>query len=179
MTSKFGEMVGTQNCVKAYLEWMKGRETYLEVGSYHGVMIATLAEAFPGKKFYAVDSYDGIVRDKTCTSGETEYHVFKANTSHLGNVILYRVASEFILPQLFRMGCMFDAIFIDGDHREEGALGDLRGAWEILSSSGILGLHDVLSPGVAAAIVQFEDEQGLDGMLDSGYDVGYFIKGGR
>lgn len=172
-----GDMIGTNNCVKAYLKWMENRSNYLEIGSYHGVMISMLASTFPDKLFFAIDPYDSIERKGTSTSGRKELDIFKDNNAGLENVFLHIGTSRQILPQFLSNGYTFDTIFIDGDHNKESASYDIIMSWKLLSKDGVLGLHDMLLPGVHAAIEMLMELERLD-KIDTINDVGYFIKNG-
>lgn len=55
---------------------------------------------------------------------------------------------------------LFDAIFIDGDHRYEAVLSDSRQALTLLNPGGWIAWHDVggtHTPGVLQALLEFDE----------------------
>ncbi len=65
------------------------------------------------------------------------------NTEVWEMVEFYGEASQTVMPRLITAGRIFDAIFIDGDHRFDGAFCDAYFAHRLLKPGGVLIIDDV------------------------------------
>lgn len=131
----------------------------IEFGCYHGRSTRALADNTPGK-VYAVDPWDGkyLLNDGRPASFNTAcYDNFASNLdSHIksGKVIPIKNHSW-----AFKSPEKADFIFIDGDHRYEAVLDDIKHALKLLKMpGGILAGHDYGRedwPGVKKAVDDF------------------------
>jgi len=135
-----GSLVG-QDIINFFTKTMYAYETYLEIGSWDGISISYLAEAYPKKKFYAVDCFGGY-------GGRGHFEYFCENNKLLNNVFVYPHSSMDVLPELLKKGYTFDLIFIDGDHGYEIVTNDLEYSWKMLNPGGRIYMHDSDHPGI-------------------------------
>lgn len=123
----------------------------LEIGSSYGystVLMATVA-----RHVITVDCFDNeLVGHGSGTGGEDENRRAVLGSGLQDRITLIVGPSQNILPRL-RYG--FDLIFVDGDHRLEGATSDLTLSIPLLMPGGTLAVHDAITencPEVGAAI---------------------------
>jgi predicted O-methyltransferase YrrM len=114
----------------------------VEVGSYSGMGTVILSQHF--KEVFAVDpwlnGYD--INDhasQTCPM-KFVFEAFKERISQLGNVLYSRSKSLDAL-QFIKDGEL-DLVYLDGDHRYESVLNDLKGWMPKLKAGGIMAGHD-------------------------------------
>ena len=127
----------------------------IEYGCYHGRSTRALADNTSGK-VYAVDPWDGkyYLDNGSLADFHTDCyeHFLKNLEQHIktGKVIPVREFSwAFKPPELA------DLIFIDGDHRYESVIDDIKCAFRYIKPGGIVAGHDYGRadwPGVRKAV---------------------------
>ena len=131
---------------------MESCDTYLEIGTFDGVVLSLLAEKYPEKLFYAIDPF----RRATNTGGGSQDY-FWANNKPYENVHLYALTSQVALPRLISEEKKFDLIFIDGDHSYESTKNDLEFCSKMINPGGKIFCHDISMEGVIKATQEFSD----------------------
>jgi predicted O-methyltransferase YrrM len=126
----------------------------VEIGSYSGEGTVVIAKHF--KEVMAVDpwmnGYDiNDVASQQCPM-KFVFEAFKERTTPLGNVLYTRGKSLDVL-EYFKDG-QLDFIYIDGDHRYEGVLADLKGWRKKLREGGIMAGHDWSWKSVKMALLE-------------------------
>jgi len=141
---KVGTSFISKLLVNNFIELLKTRNRYLEVGSFDGIAISMLAEQYPDKDFYAIDL---LQNDGTGSAGCLPYII--QNNKHLDNVHLYtdrsqEVMSNWLGNEKFKVDTagMFDIVFIDGNHTYEDSLVDMCLGWSLLNENGVMVVHD-------------------------------------
>jgi predicted O-methyltransferase YrrM len=124
----------------------------VEIGSYSGEGTVVLADHF--KEVLAVDPWENgydpnDVASHQCPM-EDVFNAFKERITPLGNVLYIRGKSIDAL-QSFKNGSL-DLVYIDGDHRYEGALADINGWLPKLRKGGCMTGHDFSFPTVRQAL---------------------------
>jgi predicted O-methyltransferase YrrM len=135
------------------LQRMRGATSYLEIGTFDGIILAMLAKALPSVKFSAIDPFLNV--------GGGHFDYFEDNCRQYNNIHLYNEKSEVVLPQLIERGDRFDIIFVDGDHTYEAVSMELREGWKLLNGGGSILVHDYSIPGVNKACNEFAQGNGL------------------
>jgi len=114
----------------------------VEIGSYSGEGTVVIAKYF--KEVLAVDpwlnGYDINDRASQQCPMKFVFEAFQERTSPLGNV-LYSSGKSLDALQFFKDGEL-DLVYIDGDHRYESVLADLKGWRSKLKEGGIMAGHD-------------------------------------
>ncbi|XPV75494.1 MAG: class I SAM-dependent methyltransferase [Desulfovibrio sp.] len=139
----------------------------LEIGSFMGLSSATMGTAMLGRRnmdarLYCVDTWEGSVehQDMDVIKESKMYDVFQRNirSAHIQDFIIPMRMDSVTASKKFRDETL-DAVFIDGDHRYEGVLADLRSWYPKVKSGGIVIGHD-LDPDsdVERAITDFGKE---------------------
>jgi len=131
---KKGKLCGTRPATLLFAQWLKHHDSFLEVGTFHGIMISVLAEKFPNKRFVVVDAFKSGYR-----TGGGNIELFTLNTAGLNNVVLHVGLSSDVLLNLNEK---FGIIFIDGDHSYDSVLEDATNAYSLLAPGGKLCFHD-------------------------------------
>lgn len=124
----------------------------VEIGSYSGEGTVVLADHF--KEVLAVDPWENgydpnDVASHQCPM-EDVFNAFTERTSPFKNVLYSRGKSLDAL-QFFKDGEL-DMVYIDGDHRYEGALADIKGWLPKLRKGGCMTGHDFSFPTVRQAL---------------------------
>lgn len=144
------------------LLWLAARSAesrvVVEVGSYKGRSTRALADHCPGV-VYAVDPWDNYANDDGTTAKwidlKAAWPQFYANLrDHIdsGKLIVHQGVLS-TAPGLY--GLKPDMIFIDGDHRYEAVMEDIRVAQRVIRPGGLLCGHDYKHnswPGVKRAV---------------------------
>jgi hypothetical protein len=114
----------------------------IEIGAYSGEGTIVLAKYF--KEILAVDpwlnGYDIKDRASQQCPMKFVFEAFQERTKGLGNVMFSRGKSLDALEFVPDASC--DLVYIDGDHRYEGVLADLKGWRNKLKDGGIMSGHD-------------------------------------
>lgn len=110
----------------------------LEVGCAYGFstlyMAAALAEV-GGLKHVSIDPF----QDRRW-SGIGRHAIMRAGLSTIHELI--PALSDLALPMLHQQGLRFDLAFIDGDHRFDAIIADIRNVGRLLGPGGVLVLDD-------------------------------------
>jgi predicted O-methyltransferase YrrM len=108
-----------------------GFETYLEVGSRYGYSIGAVLTA--SRRLRHAVTVDPFVNPR---------HTLD-NLSTLGHpaVHLEAIAQP---SRDFHTVCLFDAVYVDGDHTYEAALGDLKQYWQYVAPGGLMMVDDTI-----------------------------------
>jgi len=154
---------------KIFMDYMQTHDSYLEIGSWDGIGISLLAEAYPQKKFYAVDPLGG-------NNGEGHIEYFCENNKLLDNVFLYPHKSAIALPQLIARGHSFDLIFIDGDHAYDSVKIDINYSYQLLNPNGIVYFHDSDHKGIIRAVEEFSMAHSISHNMHIESGMLYIIK---
>ncbi|WP_420549751.1 class I SAM-dependent methyltransferase [Curvivirga sp.] len=116
--------------------------TCLEIGSWFGAGSTQIIGNFC-KELVCVDHWQGNENDEHREIVKTidVFNRFLHNTSHFGDKIKpIRGTSQDVCPLLEKN--KYDFIFIDGDHRYEATVSDIRSTISLLKPGGILAGHD-------------------------------------
>jgi predicted O-methyltransferase YrrM len=124
----------------------------VEIGSYSGEGTVVLADHF--KEVLAVDPWENgydpnDVASHQCPM-EDVFNAFTERTSPFKNVLYSRGKSLDAL-QFFKDGEL-DMVYVDGDHRYEGAVADIKGWLPKLRKGGCMTGHDFSFPTVRQAL---------------------------
>lgn len=154
-----------------YIQLVKTRKDFsniLEVGSYQGGSIITLALATIHKNFnfYSVESFMGSENgtvDGWPLPDHNEYlkvikHLFPSIT--INNIKAQSICSSRLFPQEY-----FDFIFIDGSHEEQEVSKDIANWFPKLTRGGIMAGDDIswgsVRAGVSGSNISFEEGNDL------------------
>ncbi|MEM6533044.1 MAG: class I SAM-dependent methyltransferase [Myxococcota bacterium] len=141
----------------------------LEVGSWMGLSTILIANGLLlnlnfGARIDAVDTWRGsdAHQNMDIVRNDELFATFEKNIRDAGVQPWISAHREDSVSAAERFDdASFDAIFIDGDHSEEGCLADLRAYYPKLKSGGIFFGHDAVPDGgVARALKRFGDETG-------------------
>lgn len=124
----------------------------VEIGSYSGEGTVVLADHF--KEVLAVDPWENgydpnDVASHQCPM-EDVFNAFTERTKIKGNINFSRGKSLDALE--FVADGSLDLVYVDGDHRYEGALADIKGWLPKLRKSGCMTGHDFSFPTVRQAL---------------------------
>ncbi len=150
--NRTGAMCLTEDVVS----WWMGKVSdpscvsYLEIGSFDGVLLSLMAEKYPKVQFFAIDPFM-----EGGNTGNGHYGYWYINNKNLPNVTLYLGKSEDCLPHIAADGHKFSCIFVDGDHSYECVIKDMVQGWELLHPNGFMACHDFDMPGVIQACEEF------------------------
>jgi predicted O-methyltransferase YrrM len=138
-------------------DWANGQgatDKAVEIGSYSGEGTVVIAKFF--KEVLAVDpwlnGYDINDRASQQCPMKFVFEAFQERTSPLGNILYSRGKSLDALQ--FFMDGELDLVYIDGDHRYEGVLADLKGWRKKLKEGGIMAGHDWSWQSVKKALLE-------------------------
>ena len=124
----------------AELRKLAAAQRVLEIGSAHGYSSVVMALA-GAEHILAVDDHSG-----TTWLGDT-LGVMQANLRKYqvaDKVSIRQGNSMTVLPDLRAEEARFGFIFIDGDHRLDGAMADIENALALLEPGGTIAVHDFL-----------------------------------
>jgi hypothetical protein len=138
----------------------------LEIGVHHGLSAIGLAAMIaPGRRFFAVDLFDGLQAENVSHSGLGNRAQFLANMGRfhddLSPLVTIAAPSASLRPS--DLGREFTFCHIDGGHSMEEAFADLELAAAISKPGGLVGLDDYFNPafpGVGEAAVRFHLQHG-------------------
>ena len=124
----------------------------VEIGSYSGEGTVVLADHF--KEVLAVDPWENgydpnDVASHQCPM-EDVFNAFTERTKVKGNINFSRGKSLDALE--FVADGSLDLVYVDGDHRYEGALADIKGWLPKLRKGGCMTGHDFSFPTVRQAL---------------------------
>ena len=124
----------------------------VEIGSYSGEGTVVLADHF--KEVLAVDPWENgydpnDVASHQCPM-EDVFNAFTERTKVKGNINFSRGKSLDALE--FVADGSLDLVYVDGDHRYEGALADIKGWLSKLRKGGCMTGHDFSFPTVRQAL---------------------------
>jgi len=138
-------------------DWANGQgatDKAVEIGSYSGEGTVVIANYF--KDVLAVDpwlnGYDINDRASQQCPMKFVFDAFQERVSPFKNVLYSRGKSLDAL-ELFKDGEL-DLVYIDGDHRYEGVLADLKGWRKKLREGGIMAGHDWSWKSVKMALLE-------------------------
>lgn len=143
----------------------KEREYIVEFGSLHGRSTRAMADNNDGK-IWAVDPWAGDYYNEEGNSIPISTYVMPYFIQNLkdhidkGKVIPVRQFSY-----LFSLPHKVDMVFIDGDHRYETVVRDIKKAYELLNTGGLICGHDYDHPswpGVREAVTQWVGPVGVE-----------------
>jgi predicted O-methyltransferase YrrM len=145
----------------------------VEIGSYSGEGTIVLSKYF--KEVLAVDPWQNgydpdDVASHQCPMDEV-FNAFQDRTKGLGNVTFSRGKSMDALE--FVADGSLDLVYVDGDHRYEGALADLKGWLPKIRKGGCMTGHDFSFPTVQKALSEVFKGEYL--ALFQGDSWGYII----
>ena len=124
----------------------------VEIGSYSGEGTVVLADHF--KEVLAVDPWEnGYDSDDVASHQcpmEDVFNAFTERTKVKGNINFSRGKSLDALE--FVADGSLDLVYVDGDHRYEGALADIKGWLPKLRKGGCMTGHDFSFPTVRQAL---------------------------
>jgi len=126
----------------------------LEVGTLHGVTVASWAKALPHTRFVSVDPF---VNQKQGAGGQENWMRNKQPNMALLVGTINDVAVA-VPPH------WFDFIVVDGDHTEAGCYHDLDVSQQLLAGGGTIAVHDYghpKKPEVKVAVHRFCEEAGF------------------
>ena len=124
----------------------------VEIGSYSGEGTVVLADHF--KEVLAVDPWENgydpnDVASHQCPM-EDVFNAFTERTKVKGNINFSRGKSLDALE--FLADGSLDLVYVDGDHRYEGALADIKGWLPKLRKGGCMTGHDFSFPTIRQAL---------------------------
>jgi len=154
--------VAQQGCLLLAELVRKVRPTHtLEVGCAYGFssvhIVGALAEV-GGLRHVSVDPYQdtawhGVGRTTVRRAGLAELHT-----------VMTRM-SDAVLPSLYEHNARFGLIFVDGDHKFDAIIADVRNAGRILPTGGLLVLDDVWMASTRTAMSWIEANLSYERLL--------------
>lgn len=154
-------------------------DVLIEVGTWKGASVIHMANLCKGRGIqpviYAVDAFRGFVGDEIDPLPSSQlpdhwnriplYWQFLRNMKANGHddcVIPVPAFSVHGAKMLTKWGVKAKAIYIDGNHSEEGAYADTNAYWPLLEPGGIMFWDDFTDWGVLSAVGRFAKEQKLN-----------------
>ncbi len=135
--------------------------TIVEIGSFRGRSTIVLASAAaPGVEVVAIDPHAGNDRgpgeiDGFDTEADDDHAIFMANLAEAGVSDRVRHVRAFSDDALGQVEGEIDVLYIDGAHRYEPALADIRSWGHRVTRGGVMLIHDSFSSiGVTGAILR-------------------------
>lgn len=136
------------------LEMLRGipNPNVLEVGTFAGTTITTIANMFPNAICYAIDNWsldeDELNNCMKQHNGKIITYLdirttFLTNTKNK-NITLIENDSTIALVDLVNKKQNFDFIYVDGSHTSLDTVLDLTLSWMLLDTGGILAIDDYL-----------------------------------
>ena len=143
------------------LTWLASQalkcKTIVEFGSLHGRSSRALADNMPnGAKLWCVDPWKGDYISEEGNAIPLNTYVMPYFIQNLKDHIdLHRVIPVRRFSYQFSLPFQVDMVFIDGDHRYETVVKDIKKAYELLRTGGLICGHDYghpMWPGVKQAV---------------------------
>ena len=124
-----------------------GKKRFLEIGTFHGVTAALLAESNPDCLIVSLDIFRDVSSENWFANRRKNQLLFVGTAQALCNL---GVAE------------LFDVIFVDANHKYDPCLADLVSASAMLALGGSILAHDYDDrfPGVVLAVDTFCEQQG-------------------
>jgi len=122
---------------------ISGPNFVLEIGTLDGVTASLLALWHPHATIVSVDIFEQVTPEKWLENRRLNMRLFVGTVSQFA----------MLCP-----GHRFDVVFVDGDHRYEGCLQDLRCSSLLATEDGRIFVHDYddpARPGVTKAVNAF------------------------
>jgi predicted O-methyltransferase YrrM len=144
------------NATGMWARWLTGKyEQALEVGSFEGASAIWLLDMFPDLKITCIDTFSPGFDDIT---GEYEQRFDRNVAEYKSRVTKIKGKSATALKALPQHK-LFDLIYIDGHHSYEAVKEDIRLAYPLLKSGGIMIFDDYnnIEFGVRKAVDEFLD----------------------
>lgn len=144
------------------------KATFVEIGCYLGKSTACLAvEAINSGKdivIYAIDLWNPENKIG-CTPAD-----FMKNLNPLGKdkAIINPIQLDSVQAANLFKDESVDFVWVDGDHRYTGAVGDIRAWWPKLKNGGWMGGDDLIHGGVRMAVEEFFGDECTPGKGDGG-----------
>lgn len=147
--NKIGGMSTGMDCLNQFRKLIKQRDvkTFLEIGTFDGIIISVLAEENPDVIFHVIDPF----MSGHNTSGG-HFDCFLCNNFHNKNIYLHRKTS---MEALSNIVTKFDMAFIDGDHSYEGVKFDAEAVNNLMNPNGLIAFHDYDHLDVKRAVDEF------------------------
>jgi predicted O-methyltransferase YrrM len=147
----------------------KERKRIVEFGCLHGRSTRALADNNDGT-IWAVDPWSGDYFDENGEKceGFTTYVM----PNFLDNLADH-IASQHVIPvrrfsYSFKLNHKVDMVFIDGDHRYDSVLKDIKKAYDLLEVGGLISGHDYghpMWPGVKRAVDELVSHVAINGQI--------------
>lgn len=141
-----------------YIKSLNGELIGCEIGVCHGFTTEYILKNVPNiKKIYAVDHYPSFVDwDGTRITAERQEETKKRCKERLKNFssveYAYEDSSNFVKNI---EDDTLDFVFVDGDHRYEATLNDIKNYWPKVKVGGLFAGHDINLPDVSRAVQDF------------------------
>lgn len=134
-------------------DYLRTRNSFLEIGSASGVTAALVSREHPDLKITCIDPFYEYEEEP----GDRHLNWVKNKTD---NMSLFKGTFYQYLMQC-PSDTEFDAVLVDGGHAYDECLSDLRSAYRVLKPDGIMFVHDYSDPNwmsVKRAVHRFLDE---------------------
>lgn len=154
---KVGAICMTNGLFGMLIDFIGKHKMYLEIGTFDGILISSLAERYKDMTIYAIDAF---VKASGTGGGHLPFVV--ENCKRYENISLFKEKSVTALKKLKESGYMFDVILVDGDHSYEATKIDLNGSWEVLAQGGTIMVHDYGIELTKNAVDEFVDSHRAD-----------------
>lgn len=148
----------------AYSEFVSGfgvAGDVLEIGVHHGLSAIAIASLRgTGKRFYAVDLFEGMQDRNISVSGGGSRRIFEQNMQRFysDTSFLHVIAGPSTALSAATLGTGFSFCHIDGGHSRKETFHDLELCHSVLLPGGLIAIDDYFNsqyPGVCEGAVQF------------------------
>ena len=145
----------------------QNRKYIVEFGSLHGRSSRAIADNMPKNgRLWAVDPWAGDYYNEEGNSIPISTYVMPYFIQNLKDHIdANRVTPVRQFSYLFSLPLKVDMVFIDGDHRYETVVRDIKKAYELLNTGGLICGHDYdhpTWPGVTEAVTELVGPVGVE-----------------
>ena len=135
-----------------------GKSVIVEIGTHHGLSARFMADLAPEASVYCVDPWE------TWGGGifpSTPEHFFASCWDYRDRLIPVRGRSPAALDFLAGQGVKPDLVYVDGDHREDGAYADIAAVIRLWPKAVLCGDdYATENPGVMRAVERAGAESG-------------------